>query len=838
MKEFLKKLNRKKIRHLSVRITALNNQNQPLEQIEGKITQGTINKDGRSTLRNSCSLTLVTNNLNINDYYWGLKTKIKIEVGIENDLDPNFPEIIWFDMGVFILNTFKPSKGIKNYSINISGQDKMSLLNGTSGGTIPHDLVLDSYYDSDGTLIKIPLRQIIMELVHVYGQEDYKNIIIDLPTLSLQPLWYNGLVKDIDPDDEEEEKDKEDKFYLVSTAPPDKKYIGFYLASEKAPDKSNPPFYSQEYKLNEYVGYNNLEAFYPGELKAKAGSTVTKVLDSIVQLFPTYHYYYNKKGQFVFEQKPEYLKGNFRLDEVLNEAIAKDPLKFDVLTNTPIVRHDYQDEELAISINFNPNISNIKNDYSVQGEREKRIIRLRYAIDKKPTKYISPFQKNLDGSLKEYNVELYDWRELIYQMGLDYQNHNQELDFYHKIQEQNPQYFTGVTKYEQYYTEILGFWRELYYPQDQPSNQLPVGAKAEDYEDQDATNKYWRKNLFDNISSINFWFDFLDINDKTSEKSAQNIGFKPIVETSNKISTLFIEDIPEIVWSESSNESQIDGKEVRKIYDFSTVDKVYNYMHDALVQQFIYPDTITKFAVYNLNYNSNLDEVWFEDGTVKGIPDNISRHLDDLNAHLPCETLSDVPTFEEVYKKTIEILNACNYTIPDNPSPGTWHEAIVLYVMRLSKNLTSKIDGESLTKDIENGINLIINFNFPYGNASYAITPLGYNGTLWEYTSETEKSEKTWQVTYHLGSTVFSEAPYPQAAIDTLTNLLNNHFNFSETVNFTGIPNFQIEPLEILEISQKDTKIANRYTIEKINMSLAYNGTMSITAKKVPETIY
>jgi hypothetical protein len=67
---------------------------------------------------------------------------------------------------------------------------------------------------------------------------------------------------------------------------------------------------------------------------------------------------------------------------------------------------------MFVSISHTPDFLNIKNDYSIWGERTtvsgvKIPIHLRYAIHKKPTKYIS-YNKNT------YTSEDYDWRELIY----------------------------------------------------------------------------------------------------------------------------------------------------------------------------------------------------------------------------------------------------------------------------------------------------------------------------------------------------------------------------------------------------------------------------------------
>ena len=70
-----------------------------------------------------------------------------------------------------------------------------------------------------------------------------------------------------------------------------------------------------------------------------------------------------------------------------------------------------------------PNISNIKNDYSIWGVRKTSSgievpIHMRYAIMEKPLTYKS-FR---EGNSKLYDANTYDWRELIYQMAMDYYN--------------------------------------------------------------------------------------------------------------------------------------------------------------------------------------------------------------------------------------------------------------------------------------------------------------------------------------------------------------------------------------------------------------------------------
>jgi hypothetical protein len=114
-------------------------------------------------------LSLVAERLNINEYYWNFATKFKLLVGlkmpktlrekyIENStlvtdsktgelilngkvvyLYEDYPDIIWFKQGIFLITSFKyiiNTNGTDN--IYITGKDKMALLNGDLGGNFMH----------------------------------------------------------------------------------------------------------------------------------------------------------------------------------------------------------------------------------------------------------------------------------------------------------------------------------------------------------------------------------------------------------------------------------------------------------------------------------------------------------------------------------------------------------------------------------------------------------------------------------------------------------------------------------------------------------------------------
>ena len=113
--EFLLELENQKNREIFAKITALNLEELPVESIEGRVTGGSINIDGNSALRRTCNLTMVAEEVNINNFYWGLHSKIKVEIGLKNNIKEDYPDIIWFPQGIFLITTFNTSHTTNNY---------------------------------------------------------------------------------------------------------------------------------------------------------------------------------------------------------------------------------------------------------------------------------------------------------------------------------------------------------------------------------------------------------------------------------------------------------------------------------------------------------------------------------------------------------------------------------------------------------------------------------------------------------------------------------------------------------------------------------------------------
>ena len=124
-----------------------------------------------------------------------------------------------------------------------------------------------------------------------------------------------------------------------------------------------------------------------------------------------------------------------------------------------------------------------------------------------------------------------DWREIIYRMALDYNKFSGMDNFLSKLREANPDTCRfGKTGYEQYYTDILGFWRDLYY--------IKEGE----------TQPSWDTEKLSDLNSLNFWFDFLDGGQKSDILSIPNIGRREEVVVDKDVKMLFDIEPPPLLY--------------------------------------------------------------------------------------------------------------------------------------------------------------------------------------------------------------------------------------------------------------------------------------------------
>ena len=196
-KEFLKQLDQIRTKNIYARVTALDFNENILQSIEGVVTQGSINVDGASAVRRTCSLTIVTNSFDYQNYHWAKKTKFKLEVGVQNDINVNYPKVCWFNQGIYVITSINTSRSTNNFTITIQGKDKMCLLNGDIAGNLEAQTDFGKIEEENAlgewTIRSLSIVDIIRNLVHQYAKEPYHNIIInDLDTYGLELLEYRS----------------------------------------------------------------------------------------------------------------------------------------------------------------------------------------------------------------------------------------------------------------------------------------------------------------------------------------------------------------------------------------------------------------------------------------------------------------------------------------------------------------------------------------------------------------------------------------------------------------------------------------------------------------------
>lgn len=557
--DFLLELDQYHHKFFWTKIIALNWDEEPVEEITGRITSGSINIDGKSAVRRTCSLNLVANEVNLNDFYWGLNTKFRVLIGLENHINPIYPDIIWFNQGIFLISSFKTSLSTNNFTISISGRDKMCLLNGEIGGAVPASWDFGKIDDVfTGKTEYYPIKQIITQAVHEFAQEPWQNIIVnDLDDYGLELLEYTGEVplyyiihfegdgvndsrevyqvtRDAafdcwvrqDTFKDGERKQGAWKKTTISEIEEDASGNKTGLYYEKLLEKLDPGMSAID-ENTEYLraiislvdptteeftgelftvvkiskdlgtsvcGYRVCDIIYPYDLIASPGESITSILDKLVQMLGNFEYFYNENGQFIFQRKRTYLDINFNNiinehNNSINEEVWVAPSEL-----TPKYSYIFDDSSLISSISNSPNLSNLKNDYSIWADRKVGDIaipiHMRYAIDKKPYFYKAIGNEILrdDFGFAYISMGEGDDQKTVY---LEYYDINSDsikkVGDYEKIQETH----VGDENYEynyQYTNEGVCYVTEDYYnilfPDDENikvSTESPLNVKIVDW---------------------------------------------------------------------------------------------------------------------------------------------------------------------------------------------------------------------------------------------------------------------------------------------------------------------------------------------------------------------
>lgn len=524
--KFLLALDNLPIKNQYIKLTLLSFDEKPLREIQGVATSGSLNISNSSSVRRTMNLSMFAteqnNDLEDIDNMISIDKKIKIEIGYDNPFDEfkEYGEIVWFNGGTYIISSAALSSSVGGCSISISGQDKMVMLNGVVGGTLPATVVFHEIYETDNEgniYVTYPtISQIIREAVNHYGKESINKIFInDLEDTVKLLIKYNG----------------DNPIYFSNN------YSSFIISNSEPSQE----FQYHKFIKGEDIGYEETDFTYPGELIFAAGSTITNLLDKICDVLGNYEYFYDLDGNFVFQEIKNYLNTRYTPFQKSYIKAFSDSKYF----------YNFSNSKEVTAYSLNPQYNNIKNDFIVWGERTtesgiKTNIRYHLAIDNKPildlckqniykiidvdTQLIIRYDTSNAVAAGEEAILVAipadEWREELYRQAL--------LRTQHSV---------GDVYYD---AELIAEWRKLYDPMN------------EDWAAQDGERQNWNPDVFDNPEMLDYWLDFIDTDD-LSKYSVNKIGRRSIVKNDTNINHLFSKAIPDIIFIK--NEGNIEELE-------------------------------------------------------------------------------------------------------------------------------------------------------------------------------------------------------------------------------------------------------------------------------------
>lgn len=596
--EFLMKLDKLNLRTQYAKIILLSFDEQPIREIQGNITAGSLSVNGSSAVRRTISLTMLANEQNSNleniDNEISINKKVKIMIGYNNPMKSyaHYGDIIWFPCGLFVLSSANISRSTSGWNISISGKDKMCLLDGTAGGVFPASITFHESYiyqkNGDIEIVYPTIFQIIYEAVNHWGGEPIENIIIT---------------------------DIEETCKLLV------KYVGdrpvYFSHNYESMDFSASDNFPHLISYGRDAGYKETSFTYPGELILNAGDTVVSLLDKIVGVLGNFEYFYTIDGKFVFQQIKNYLNTGSPLAELKEEDYVKS-------YNNAKFLYSMTDLDTTTAITKNPRFDNVKNDFYVWGKRETPSgvevdIRYHLAIDTKPDIELAglymweikdkdtglivryDFNNQSEGyAAGSYEATLIgtpcdEWREELYRRALNAQVTNSVYDNY-------------------YDSELIAEWRNLY---------NPMNENWKDYNS-------WNPDVFNNPENLNFWLDFIDTGSEIGRYSINQIGRRTKVVNSNEIKSIYNMEVPDVIFIEGLNQTLI--AEYRGIGQkfFVLTDEYYDLFQASSTGVSCF-DKIREMMYQNLNYNTTISITCLPKYYIE--PNNII-YIEDRESHI------------------------------------------------------------------------------------------------------------------------------------------------------------------------------------------------------------
>lgn len=885
-KEFLYNLNQDRHKEIYAKIISLSFDEKPQEQIEGRVTSGSINIDGTSTVRRTCNLTLIAKDVNITDFYWGVSNKFTLEIGLKNNINKEYPNIIWFKQGIYVITSFNSSLTNSNYTISINGKDKMCLLNGEIGGSLPSSIdfgkidiyedtytevqikdytqyVANKYYIYENGEYKISLSQfnektkyytkdvllrqdslklkdIIKEAVHEYGKELYHNIIInDLDNYGLELLEYRGdkplyLLYDETAQIYTQMVIDEDfsigNGYTISTCPQYNNAIdslndGRYIFTLEDGKK----YSATKVEYGATAGYRTTDLIYPGDLISSVGESLTSILDKIKNTIGAFEYFYDIDGRFIFQAKKIYSQNSW------NTLVNADDNIFarDAVEESPY-SYSFEDVNLIQQFQNTPAINNVKNDYSIWGTRKgisgaEIPIHARYAIHNKPVYYHS-YDGNTYTTLEMNEViKMPNRQKNPDGLNDDWWNIFDWAEYYKALTGEYPTSYIG-----QYCKETTKLDLNAIFP---PGNRWDINRPVFLFDvNKDGTLGYighnpWKDGVLPENSCWHRYSYFLDL----SKNGNLAYIYKPKIPTNVNI------NYKKVDWREIIYQMALDYFKHGQEEDFLYKVQTNNLKMDGLSSY--YPEGETGYEAFYTDIQGFWRQLYDPNPDI--IYDTEGGYYSEEKEYEPDGVTYRIKTVWNPFKEKDTF--TCDYYLKGDTETDDysatkyyWNKNVVLAPEQLNFWIDFYDGNDSLMQysiaaigDRPKVVNDSKITSIYFRNVPQVIFTNGQ-----DYNGLDIKTGYTYIWLDKSMQDLFSISAQGKSAEEEMNELFNNYSYCSEGVTITAVPIYNLEPNTLIYIYNEENKINGKYQVNRITIPLNYNGMMSITATKIIEQVY
>ena len=561
--------------------------------------------------------------------------------------------IIWFPLGVFVITQPSLSHNANGVTISLNLKDKMCLLNGEMGGGLPTSITFHEYDQMIGEVVctENPKTDPSLELneytIYNYNGEYYKwdrkygwqdadkseiGQIVHIPQLFYDIIqtvvirWGGEspskvIINDVPKELKQLVRWTSSKPLYHNTA------TGVYTTNEL--NLTNEGVW-RTFGFNEDVGYVFTDFVYPGQLITNIGENVCSVLDKILSSLGNYEYFYDIDGNFVFQEKRNYLNTSYLPTEIANDTqkyyldnsnkkadgevitldnntlkiLGRDNYKADFYGDQKSIYNFEDNDKLVSAYTNSPSFTNIKNDYHIWGKNndgyaihyhlvikdppipneivngekvfpERKVIFL--TKEKDPTTYSGMIRlANSDEEGDSYRPN--DWRAELYLQGLEIQQGGGRPDIY---QQELLDLFDMI--YEWGYYDIS-------------NNFIKQGR--------------FKADIVQRPNDLQYFLDYLEPTNNLYGVSVDDIGTKMYSHQQEKIIRLYDNEVPDYILIDESMDNDYELMVMEKCsYEgqpHSVIDKEI-YANLAIgTKGYSAQETVRSFLYQYTNYNETI----------------------------------------------------------------------------------------------------------------------------------------------------------------------------------------------------------------------------------------